>query len=168
MKKSTRGALAAVMACAAAAGGAASATAAEQPEVTVPLQGIENSLHLQAPEVTFGIPVPAPSGAPQGPDYVAGELLPDHLVPRVPVDNSLPSVRAAVPLAGLLGDSGLKAVEAEVNAADVEAVTPGAGLGLPLTAPRGELWGLPAPTLPSAGLDAPTLSAAPMTQLGLT
>ncbi|AZM54531.1 hypothetical protein DMA15_19810 [Streptomyces sp. WAC 01529] len=168
MKKSTRGALAAVIACAAAAGGSASATAAEQSEVTVPLHGVEYALGMQAPEITLGLPVPLPSGSPEGPDYVEGQLLPDHVLPRVPVNNSLPSARVKAPLSDVVGDHSVDAVEAELSASDVRATTPGAGLGLPLTAPRGELWGLPALQLPSAGLHAPRLSAQPTTALGLT
>ncbi|QEV19286.1 hypothetical protein [Streptomyces alboniger] len=168
MKKSTRGALAAVIACAAAVGGAGSATAADQVEVPVPLQGIDYALGVQAPEIGIGLPGPLPSGGPQGPDYVEGQLLPDHVVPRVPVNNSLPSLRVSAPLSDVLGDESVESIDAEVSASDVTATTPGAGLGLPLTAPRADLWGLPTPQLPSAGLHSPTLSAQPTTALGLS
>ncbi|MEV5979775.1 hypothetical protein [Streptomyces sp. NPDC052114] len=167
MKKSTKGAFAALMACAAAVGGASSAVAAEQPEVTVPLNGVEYALDMQAPEVSAGVPVPLPSGGTDGPRYAEGRLLPERAVPGIPVDNSLPSARVKAPLSDVLGEDTIDSVTAEAHASDVSAVTPGADLDLPLTAPQADLWGLPAPKLPGAGVEAPSLSAQPATDLGL-
>ncbi|MFF3642682.1 hypothetical protein [Streptomyces sp. NPDC002564] len=167
MKKSTRGAFAMVMACAAAVGGASAATASEQPEVPVPLNGLEHALDMDAPEITTGIPVPLPSGSLDGPHYAEDHLLPERMVPRIPVSNSLPSASVVAPMSDVLGEDTVESLGVRAYASDVDASTPSANLDLPVTAPRGDLWGLPAPAVPNAGVEAPSLSAEPATDLGL-
>ncbi|MFJ2769391.1 hypothetical protein [Streptomyces sp. NPDC087300] len=166
MKKSTRGALAVALACAAAAGAGATAQAAEQPSVTVPLNGLEYALDTEAPELTTGVPVPLGEGL-DGPRYAQDSLLPERAVPRFPVGGVLPDTQMSAPLAETLGEDTVESVGAEADASAVQAVTPTPHLDLPLTAPRPDLWGLPAPKLPSAGVEAPELRAQPAANLGL-
>ncbi|QEU94292.1 hypothetical protein [Streptomyces kanamyceticus] len=169
MKKSTRGALAVALACAAAAGAGAgtAAQAAEQPSVTVPLNGLEYALDMEAPELTTGVPVPLPGEGLDGPRYAQDSLLPERAVPRFPVSGVLPDTQLSAPLSEVLGEDTVESLGAEAQGSSIEAVTPTPNLDLPLTAPQPDLWGLPAPKLPSAGLEAPELRAQPAANLGL-
>ena len=77
MKSTARGTLAVLAGCLAAAGaGAAPAAAGEQVPVAVPLTGVENALHVKAPELSTGVPIPLPGG-PDAPRFVAGRMLPE-------------------------------------------------------------------------------------------
>ncbi|MFE9681733.1 hypothetical protein [Streptomyces sp. NPDC006285] len=164
MKSTTRGTLAAVVTCVAAAV-ATPAVAADGVPVAVPLNGVEHSLDMEMPKVGGTVPLIKP-GSPDGPRYVEGRLLPDRAVPQVPFSSDTPSLDLRTPLPRVLGES-FDHLTATTAASDLHAVTPGASLDAPLTAPRADALGLPAPKLPEAGLLAPVLQAAPEASLGL-
>ncbi|MGA4840783.1 hypothetical protein [Streptomyces sp. G45] len=170
MKHTTRGAVAAALACTAAACAASTASAAsvaDQPSVPVPLDGVERSLGLQAPRISSTLPMPMPGDGFEGPRYVEGKLLPERAVPRVPLSHTLPDVSAAVPLSDLVGENSLDTVGVVAKGSDVHTATPGATLEAPLAEPSGPAP-LPPLTMPAAGLDSPLLTAHPAAALGLT
>ncbi|MFH9952977.1 hypothetical protein ACH4OX_02020 [Streptomyces roseolus] len=144
---------------------AAPAAAVEAP-VIVPLQGLEPVLPMDAPTVATGVPVPVP-GAPTGFQKGLGAL-PDVTLPSVPLTGTLPETVVDAPLPELLkGSEPGRAVLASPHS-EMEAATPGATLGHPVEAPRGNgLAGLPRLADPRLGLIAPTLSGALDSQLGL-
>ncbi|MEW2245911.1 MULTISPECIES: hypothetical protein [unclassified Streptomyces] len=164
MKSTTRGTLAAVFTCVAAAAGAAPAVAADAVPVPVPLQGVEKSLHVELPEAGGELPLPKP-GSPEGPRYVEGRLLPDRVIPQLPVTAGLPGAGLRAPLPHLLGGD-FDHVGLDAPASDLRTLGPGATLDAPLTAPRGA-FGLPQPKLPEAGIITPVLQTVPTAGLGL-
>ncbi|MET7679986.1 hypothetical protein [Streptomyces sp. NPDC005423] len=162
MKSSTRGTLAAVITCVAAAAGAATATPAAAlgaVPVPVPLEGVENSLHVGLPKLGAELPVPM-AGAPEGPRYAEGRLLPERVLPQLPVDGGLPGVHLRAPLPHVLGD-GFDHAGVDTPASDLRTLAPGLSLDAPLTAPEADTLGLPVPGLPRAGLLAPALRTTP-------
>lgn len=88
----SRAGLASVMACMATAAAVAPAVAAPTVPVTVPLYGLNAVLPFDAPTLDSGVPLPIP-GAPKGPRYVKGNILPKNMVPTIPVDSALLSHR---------------------------------------------------------------------------
>ena len=164
MKTTTRGTLAAVVTCVAAAV-ATPAVAAEGVPVAVPLNGVENALNTEMPRVGGTLPLPTP-GSPDGPRYVEGRMLPDRVVPRLPVTSGLPAVDLRTPVPHVLGNT-FGHVAASTPSSDLRALTPGASLDAPLTAPRPGRLGLPAAKLPEVGVLAPVLQTAPGANLGL-
>ncbi|MFJ6655882.1 hypothetical protein ACIQNG_05875 [Streptomyces sp. NPDC091377] len=161
MKPSARGTLAAVVTGVAAALGAAASPAAavETVPVPVPLEGAEYALNMELPQIGAELPVPVP-GAPDGPRYVEGRLLPDRALPQLPVSAGLPGATLRAPLPRLLGDR-FDHVAVELPAAPVDAVAPGLAVDAPLTAPDPERFGLPDAKLPQAGILTPTLRTVP-------
>ncbi|WAU79585.1 hypothetical protein O1Q96_07420 [Streptomyces sp. Qhu-G9] len=164
MKSTTRGTLAAVVTCVAAAV-ATPAVAADGVPVAVPLEGVENSLNMEMPRIGGTVPLLMP-GSPDGPRYVEGRLLPDRAVPQLPVSGQLPSLDLRTPLPRVLGDT-FDHLAASTPTSDLRALTPGASLDAPLSAPRPDKLGLPDPKLPEVGILAPILQAAPGANLGL-
>ncbi|MEU3788964.1 hypothetical protein AB0F07_04075 [Streptomyces fructofermentans] len=164
MKPTTRGTLTAVVTCVAAAV-ATPAVAVEGVPVAVPLDGVEKSLNVEMPTVGGTVPVLMP-GSPEGPRYVEGRLLPDRTVPQLPLTSDLPSLDLRTPLPHLPGGSS-DHLSAATPASDLRALTPGASLDAPLTAPRADSLGLPGTKLPEAGLLTPVLQTAPGAVLGL-
>ncbi|MFI9603771.1 hypothetical protein ACIHCX_28650 [Streptomyces sp. NPDC052043] len=159
MKSITRGTLAAVITGVAAAMGAAAtpAAAVDAVPVPVPLGGAEAALGTELPEVDGQLPLPT-AGVPEPPRFVKGRLLPEHTVPRLPVDGGLPGLELRAPLAHAL-DDGFDHVGVGVPASDVRSLTPGLALDAPLTAPRpGEL---PALKQPELAVLAPVLRTTP-------
>ncbi|MFI7503453.1 hypothetical protein ACIBVL_34285 [Streptomyces sp. NPDC049687] len=168
MKPTTRGTLAAVLTCVAAAAGAAAATPAAAigtVPVPVPLNGVEKSLNVELPEIGGEIPLPTP-GAPEGPRHVEGRLIPEHVVPRLPVDGGLPGAGLRAPLPEILGD-GSNHVGLDAPASDLRTLGPGVALDAPLTPPNPGNFGVPEPKLPQAGVATPVLQAVPGANLGL-
>lgn len=166
MKSTTRGTLAAVLTGVAAAVGAAAATPAAAVgtvPVPVPLGGAETTLGTQLPEVGGELPVPT-TGTPEGPRFTQGRLLPDQMVPRLPVDGGLPGLDVRAPLAHPLGD-GYDHAGVDAPAADLRALTPGLSVGAPLSAPRPGKAGLPALGQPELAVLAPVLQSAPGAEL---
>lgn len=160
MKPRTRGTLAAVVTGMAAAMGAASpAAAAGTVPVPVPLDGVEHSLNMEMPTIAAELPLPVP-GAPDGPRYVEGRLLPDRALPQLPVSTGLPGANVRAPLPRLLGDR-FDHVAVQAPAADVRALAPGLTVDAPLTAPNPDNFGLPDLKLPQAGVLAPMLRTVP-------
>ncbi|MFD7132991.1 hypothetical protein [Streptomyces sp. NPDC059894] len=154
-KSTARGTLAAVLTCVAAAAGAAAATPAAAigtVPVPVPLNGVENSLHLEMPEAAGEIPLPS-TGTPDGPRYVEGRLVPERALPHVPVRAGLPGADLRAPVPALGDDFHLFDVEAP--ASHLRTPSSGPALDVPLTAPDGS--GLPGLRLPRAGVVAPVL-----------
>lgn len=164
MKSTTRGIFAAVVTCVAAAV-ATPAFAADGIPVAVPLEGAESALNMEMPRISGTVPLLTP-GSPDGPRYVEGRLLPDRTLPQLPVTSDLPSVDLRMPLPRVLGDT-FGHLTVGTPTSGLRARTPGALLDGPLTAPRPERLGLPAPKLPEVGLLAPVLRAAPGATLGL-
>ncbi|MDQ1038552.1 hypothetical protein QFZ75_004968 [Streptomyces sp. V3I8] len=158
MKSTTRGTLAAVITCVAAAV-ATPAVAADAVPVVVPLGGAEHALDMEMPRVGGTVPLLRP-GSPDGPRYIEGRLLPERALPQLPVTTGLPELDARAPLPRVLGDT-FDHLSATTPDTTVRALTPGASLDAPLTAPRPEMLGLPAAKLPEVGLLAPVLQAAP-------
>ncbi|MFD9904418.1 hypothetical protein [Streptomyces sp. NPDC059063] len=167
MKHTTRGVVATALACTAAACAASTASAAGGPSVPVPLNGVENSLGIRAPEISSTLPVPMPGEGFQGPQYVEGKLLPARALPQIPVNQALPDVTAVVPLTDVVGEHSMDTLGLAAKGSDVQAATPGATVEAPLAEPSGP-YALPPVTLPGAGLDSPLLKAQPAAYLGLT
>jgi hypothetical protein len=167
MKSTTRGTIAAVVTGVAAAMGAAAtpASAAETVPVPVPLEGVENSLRMEVPRISAELPVLTP-GAPDGPRYVEGRLLPDRALPQLPVSGGLPGVNVHAPLPHVLGDR-FDHVEVGTQAADMDALAPGLVVDAPLTSPDAENFGLPDTKLPEVGVLAPVLRTVPTANLGM-
>ncbi|MEV6961264.1 hypothetical protein AB0M97_19100 [Streptomyces sp. NPDC051207] len=166
MKPTTRGTLAAVITGVAAAIGAATpAVATGAVPVPVPLEGAENSLGMELPEIGADVPLLKP-GTPNGPRYAEGRLLPDRTVPQLPVRGGLPGLSVRQPLPQLLGD-GFDHAGVEVPAADLRTLSPGLDVDTPLTAPGSRSFGLPGAKLPEAGVLAPVVQAVPAAHLGL-
>ncbi|MFH9660858.1 hypothetical protein ACH4NF_22495 [Streptomyces sp. NPDC017248] len=157
MKPITRGTLAAVVTGVAATVGAAGpAAAAGTVPVTLPLGGVSTALGMEVPRLGAQLPLPTP-GAPDGPRYVTGRLLPDRTLPQVPVNSGLPGLDATAPLPHLLGDGGFDHLGVDAPGGDLRALAPGLSVDAPLTAPDGGHSGLPGTKLPQAGLLAPVL-----------
>ncbi|MFE0648863.1 hypothetical protein ACFVZH_09785 [Streptomyces sp. NPDC059534] len=144
----------------------ASPAAAVEAPVLVPLQGLEPVLPMDAPTVATGVPVPMP-GAPTGFQKGIGAL-PDVTLPSVPLAGTLPGTVVDAPLPEVLRDSEPGRALVSSPHSEMKAATPGAIVGNPLEAPRGNgLGGLPELTKPSVGLLTPMLSGALDPQLGL-
>ncbi|KUO13807.1 hypothetical protein [Streptomyces sp. DSM 15324] len=168
MKPTTRGTLAAVLTCVAAAAGAAAATPAAAigtVPVPVPLNGLENSLGMELPEVGGEIPLPTP-GSPEGPRYAEGRLIPERAVPQLPVSAGLPGADVRAPLPEIPGN-GFQHLGLDAPATDLRTLGPGLALDAPLTPPNPDNFGLPEPKLPQAGVLTPMAQAVPVAHLGL-
>lgn len=169
MKSTTRGTLAAVITCVAAAAGAAAcaspAAAIGTVPVPVPLDGVEKSLNVELPTIGGEIPLPTP-GAPEGPRFVEGRLIPERVVPQLPVAAGLPGLGVRTPLPEVLGDQ-FDHVGLDAPASDLRTLGPGLTLDAPLTAPNPDHFGLPDLKLPEAGVITPVLQAVPGANLGL-
>ncbi|MDH6215809.1 hypothetical protein [Streptomyces pseudovenezuelae] len=168
MKSTTRGTLAAVLTGVAAAVGAATATPAAAVgtvPVPVPLEGAEQALNIELPKLGGEIPVPMP-GKPDGPRYVEGRLIPEHVIPQLPVNGGLPGAVLRAPLPHILGDD-FDHVGLEAPASDLRTLAPGLSLDAPLTPPNADNAGLPDLKLPQAGVLAPVLQTVPAANLGL-
>ncbi|MFJ3665250.1 hypothetical protein ACIPSE_02225 [Streptomyces sp. NPDC090106] len=161
MKSTTRGTLAALLTGVAAAVGATAtpAAAVETVPVPVPLQGVENSLGVELPTLAGEIPLPTP-GAPEGPQYVEGRLIPERVIPQLPVSGGLPGADLRAPLPRLLGDD-FDHVGVGTEAADLRTLAPGLTLDAPLTAPGADNYGMPEPKLPQVGVLTPLLQTVP-------
>ncbi len=144
----------------------ATPAAAVEAPVVVPLQGLEPVLPMDAPTVATGVPVPVP-GAPTGFQKGFGAL-PDVTLPSVPLTGTLPATVVEAPLPELLEGSEPGRALLTSPHSEMAAATPGAVLGNPVEAPRGNgLAGLPDLAPPQLGLIAPTLSGALDSRLGL-
>ncbi|MFD5652829.1 MULTISPECIES: hypothetical protein [unclassified Streptomyces] len=167
MKPTTRRTLAAVVTGVAAAVGVAAtpAAAARAVPVPVPLGGAETALGMELPEVAGELPVPT-AGAPKGPRYVEGRLLPERTLPQLPVRGGLPGVDVRQPLPHVLGDD-FDHAGVDAPAAGLRTLAPGLSLDAPLTAPNPEALGLPAPKLPEVGVLAPVVQTVPVADLGV-
>ncbi|AIJ15753.1 hypothetical protein ACN6LC_000217 [Streptomyces violaceoruber] len=167
MKPTTRRTLAAVVTGVAAAVGVAAtpAAAARAVPVPVPLGGAEAALGMELPEVAGELPVPT-AGAPEGPRYVEGRLLPERTLPQLPVRAGLPGVDVRQPLPHVLGDD-FDHAGVDAPAAGLRTLAPGLSLDAPLTAPNPEALGLPSPKLPEVGVLAPVVQTVPVADLGV-
>ncbi|MET7456628.1 hypothetical protein ABZT03_33060 [Streptomyces sp. NPDC005574] len=170
MKPTTRGTLAAVItgvaaAAAAVGAGAAPAAALGAVPVPVPLDGVEKSLNTELPKLGGELPLPMP-GRPDGPRYVEGRLLPEPVIPQLPLTGGLPGAGLRAPLPHVLGDD-FDHVAVGVPAADLRTLSPGLTLDAPLTAPDPDHFGLPALKSPQAGVLAPALQTVPGADLGM-
>ncbi|MFF3859234.1 hypothetical protein [Streptomyces sp. NPDC002209] len=154
------------MTCMAAAGAATPAVADSVP-VAVPLDAVKTTLGVDTPRVATAVPVPV-VGAPEAPRYHTGDLLPNPILPVLPVTTELGSTLVGTPVPNLLGDpktDGEGTLEAP--ATDLLARTPGAVVGAPLTMPNGDNFGIPDLTTPKLGLTTPELIGTPTALLGL-
>ncbi|MER6953823.1 MULTISPECIES: hypothetical protein [unclassified Streptomyces] len=169
MKSTTRGTLAAVITCVAAAAGAAAgvapAAAIGTVPVPVPLDGVEKSLNVELPRIGGEIPLPTP-GAPEGPRFVEGRLIPERVVPQLPVAAGLPGLGVRAPLPEILGNE-FNHIGLDAPASDLRTLGPGLDVDGPLTAPNPDHFGLPDLKLPEAGVLTPVLQAVPTADLGL-
>ncbi|MFG2117772.1 hypothetical protein [Streptomyces sp. NPDC048710] len=165
MKSTTRGTLAAVVTGVAAVVGAAGpAAAVGAVPVPVPLEGVSDSLNMEVPKAGLEVPLLTP-GAPDGPRYVTGRLLPERALPQLPVTGALPGADLRTPLPHVLGD-GLDRVGVGAPASDLRTLGPGLALDAPLTQPNPDNFGLPDLKLPQAGVIAPALQTVPGADLG--
>ncbi|MEU3615833.1 hypothetical protein ABZ725_26375 [Streptomyces sp. NPDC006872] len=169
MKSTTRGTLAAVITCVAAAAGAAAgvapAAAIGTVPVPVPLDGVEKSLNVELPRIGGEIPLPTP-GAPEGPRFVEGRLIPERVVPQLPVAAGLPGLGVRTPLPEILGNE-FNHIGLDAPASDLRTLGPGLDVDAPLTAPNPDRFGLPDLKLPEAGVLTPVLQTVPTADLGL-
>jgi hypothetical protein len=162
MKSTTRGSLAAVLACMASAVAAAPAVADASVPVSVPLESLETVLPVEAPQLRAGVPLLA-SGVPDGPRYVTGKLLPQNMLPAVPIGGEMPETLLELPVENPLGEGDLGVAHARAERSDVELTTPRATLGGPLTASPSDAFGLPDVT--RAALGTPALRGTPVAGL---
>ncbi|MEU0086528.1 hypothetical protein [Streptomyces sp. NPDC006274] len=162
MKSTTRGSLAAVVACMASAVAAAPAVADSSVPVTVPLESLETVLPVEAPKLRTGVPLLA-SGVPDGPRYVTGRMLPHNILPAVPIGGEMPETLLELPVKHPLGEGDLGVGRARAQRSDVELTTPGATLGGPLTTSSRDAFGLP--DLTRAALSTPVLRGTPVAGL---
>ncbi|MFP3989190.1 hypothetical protein U9R90_17140 [Streptomyces sp. E11-3] len=167
MKMTAKGTIAALVGSVAAATGAATAVAAEQVPVSVPLSGVENALHMEAPRLSTGVPIPLP-GEPEGPRYVEGQLLPDQILPQLPISSELPATQVVTPLPQLVPTETVDHLGVATDGSDVATRTPGASVNPPLTGPLANRFGLPDVTLPQASLETPAVQSEPGAELGLS
>ena len=160
MGNKVRGTIAVLAGCIAAAAGATPAVASAEAPVRVPLEGVENALHMEAPEISTAVPVPIP-GTPEGPEFSADHVLPQKTVPRLPVSSGLPATEVDVPVPQLLpaGDSSHLGVR--TAASDVRTATLGASVNPPLSGPQAERLGLPKMSTPQLAVGAPDVQAQP-------
>ncbi|MFJ3101449.1 hypothetical protein [Streptomyces sp. NPDC086835] len=124
MKLTTRGTLAAVLACMGTAVAAAPAVAGTSVPVVLPLESLETAVPVEAPELRTGVPVPVP-GAPEGPRHVTGPLLPQGTLPAMPVSSEVPPTLLAVPVENPLGEDDLGVAKVRAQESDVKLVSPG-------------------------------------------
>lgn len=165
MKSTTRGTLAAVVTGVAAVVGAAGPAAAVGAiPVPVPLEGVSDSLNMEVPKAGAEVPLLTP-GAPEGPRYATGRLLPERALPQLPVTGALPGADLRAPLPHVLGD-GFDHVGVGAPASDLHTLGPGLALDAPLTQPDPDNFGLPDLKLPQAGVVAPALRTVPGASLG--
>jgi hypothetical protein len=168
MKSTTRGTLAAVLTGVAAAVGTAAATPAAASgtvPVPVPAEGAEQSLGMELPKLGGEIPLPTP-GRPDGLRYAEGRLIPERVLPQVPVTGGLPGAGLRAPLPHVPGDH-FDHVRLSTPASGLRTVAPGLNLDAPLTPPNPQNAGLPDLKLPEAGVPAPVLQTVPGANLGL-
>jgi hypothetical protein len=166
VKPTTRGTLAAVVTGLTAAVGAATpAAAVGTVPVPVPLDGVEKSLNTPMPKLGVELPLLTP-GAPEGPRYVEGRLIPDRTLPQLPISGRLPGAVMNAELPDSLGED-LDHVGVDTSAADIRTLAPGLSVDAPLTPPDPDRFGLPGVKLPRAGVLAPALRAVPTADLGL-
>ncbi|MET8720989.1 hypothetical protein [Streptomyces misionensis] len=157
MKPTTRGNLTAVVtgALATALAAATPAAAAGSVPVPVPLGGVSQSLGIPVPEASLDVPLPTP-GTPDGPRYTTGRLLPEGILPQVPVGGALPGAGLHAPLPRLLGE-GFDHLDVDAPASGLHTLGPGLDLDAPLTQPDPHDFGLPGLKAPEAGLLAPAV-----------
>jgi hypothetical protein len=166
MKMTARGSIAALVTCVASAVGVSPALAVGAVPVDVPLEALEVPLGMETPHLATGVPLLTP-GVPDGPRHHTGELLPNPILPMVPLAGELGTTDATSPLPSLLGTGRDGVAEVASPASDVAARTPGAVLGAPLAEPGAEHFGLPELALPKLGILAPTLQGDPAAALGV-
>ncbi|MCX3059438.1 hypothetical protein [Streptomyces beihaiensis] len=163
MSINVRGTLAVLAGCVAAAAGAAGASpavAAEQVPVTVPLGGLESALQTDVPDVSTAAPLLTP-GTPEGPRFEKSHVLPQGLVPKLPLGTELPATHAEVPLPSLVASQDLDRVGVSTEGSAVHTETAGASVNPPLTGPRAERLGVPDVSAPQLALGAPDVQARP-------
>ncbi|MCB5165501.1 hypothetical protein LG634_11740 [Streptomyces bambusae] len=128
--------------------------------VAVPLDAVESAVGLPAPKIASGVPLLTP-GAIEGPTHHQGELLPNPLLPPVPLAGELAPTLIGSELPGALNNG--KPDEADVTStrSPLLAQTPGAVVGAPLSMPDGSRMGLPELVTPKLGVVAPALQGDP-------
>ncbi|MFI6687268.1 hypothetical protein [Streptomyces sp. NPDC050485] len=152
--------LASVMAGMAAAAAVAPAAAAPVVPIAVPFYGLNAVLPFEAPTVNTGVPLMIP-GPPNIPRHVKGKLLPENMVPSVPINSALPTTDIGAPLPAPLNSNLLGTAALVSPGSPLHAATPGADIGAPLAAPSRERIGMPALTMPNAGVSAPAVQGDP-------
>lgn len=166
MKMTARGSIAALMTCMAAAGAATPAVADSVP-VGVPLDAVKTTLGVDTPRVATAVPVPV-VGAPEAPRYHTGDLVPNPVLPSMPITTQLGGTLVGAPVPNLLGDPKTDAEgSVQTPATDLLTRTPGAVVGAPLTMPNGDNFGIPDLSTPKLGLTTPELIGTPTALLGL-
>ncbi|MEU6057098.1 hypothetical protein [Streptomyces sp. NPDC047097] len=167
MNPKTQAGMGILVTCLASAAMASPALAASAPvaPVDIPLHGLSTVLP-ETPVLRTGVPIPVP-GAPAGFTQRAEGGLQPLLVPQLPLSTGTPETLIAAPLPDIEGDRPTGRAVLAAPASEVQAVTPGAVAGLPLTLPRAETLGLPGLALPPAGLLAPSLTGAVESTMGL-
>ncbi|MFC8915398.1 hypothetical protein ACGF5F_19285 [Streptomyces sp. NPDC047821] len=154
------------LASAAMASPAAAAASVPVAPVDVPLHGLGTVLPTETPTLRTGVPIPLP-GAPTGlTGHEQGRFQP-VLLPQLPVAAGIPETLVSAPLPDVVEGEPTGRALLAAPASEVQATTPGAFLGLPVTLPRADSLGLPGAELPQAGFLAPTVSGALDSTLGL-
>ncbi|MEV7413726.1 hypothetical protein [Streptomyces sp. NPDC089919] len=143
------------------------ALAADHVPVVVPLEALEVPLAMHTPHLATGVPLPTP-GVPQGPVHHQGELLPNPILPPLPLTGELAPTLASTPLPSLTGTGKEGTAALSSQASDLVAQGPGAVVGAPLSMPDADNFGLPHLVKPQLGLIAPTLQGDPGALLGLS
>ncbi|MEV6651446.1 hypothetical protein [Streptomyces sp. NPDC051219] len=160
MKMTARGSLAALMTCMAAAGAVTPAAAGEHRPVNVPLEALERPLGMPLPTLSTGVPVPE-AGPVEPPRHHPGRLLPEHILPTLPVTTELPPTLVDAPVPSLVGHAEEVTTIASTPPMALRAQSPGASVDAPLSPPRRGDAGLPDLVAPEAGLIPPTLRGQP-------
>ncbi|WP_225821419.1 hypothetical protein [Streptomyces naphthomycinicus] len=166
MKPTTRGTLAAVVTGVTAAMVAAATPAAANPAVPVPvpLDGVSESLGVAVPRAGLELPLLIP-GVPEGPRFVTGRLLPDRVLPQVPLRGTLPGAYLRGPLPHLVGE-GFDHIGIDAPASGLRTLGPGLVLDAPLTPPAPDNYGVPGLKMPQAAVLAPVVQTVADADLG--
>ncbi|MER7760612.1 hypothetical protein [Streptomyces sp. NPDC097619] len=169
MKMTARGSIAALMTCMATAVAAAPAVAdGGHVPVGVPLEAaLEPSVGLPAPKLSTGVPLLTPSGL-EAPRHHEGELLPNPILPVIPLVGELAPTDLQSELPGVLGTGNPDEAELTSPASPLVAKGPGAVVGAPLAMPDGSNYGLPKLVTPKLGVVTPVLQGDPAAALGLS
>jgi hypothetical protein len=132
--------------------------------VDIPLHRLEAVSPFKAPTVTGMLATPDVQRPATLPHRARNAVLPDTLIPPIPVHAKVPETDVAAPVPNLLGDA---APRLATPAVPLKAATPGVTLGMPFDAPEIGEQRLPRLVVPEASIVPPIVQGSPVADLGL-